>query len=180
MSTHPTTTVPFRSRWQNTTSTKPLSTTSTTRGSWSPPKHVFREKLLRTDDVLEDNYTCPREFRLKIIKCYLRWAKREYSKDLDEWKVKHERWVELVKMHTRRGVFVKNFQTKKNVEDEEDQEEERGRADSALEDDELTELERAKARAAMRSRTHTVGHSGVAKIKVSKARGRSASKRADC
>ena len=42
-----------------------------------PSKLVFREKLLKTDDVLEDKYTCPREFRLKIIKWYLKWAKRE-------------------------------------------------------------------------------------------------------
>ncbi|GMH70384.1 hypothetical protein TrST_g4889 [Triparma strigata] len=138
-----------------------------------PPKHVFREKLLESDDVLENKYTTPKEIRLKIVRCYLRWAKRELCTDLLEWKVKHERWEELIKMHTRRGVFVKNFTTKEKNEEEEEEEEDEEElarqkaeeeAQEKFENEELTQAEKIRAMRSRRGRTHTVAHSGVAKI----------------
>ncbi|GMH53124.1 hypothetical protein TL16_g01379 [Triparma laevis f. inornata] len=162
-----------------------------------PPKAEFRTKLLESDDILENKYTVPKEIRLKIIRCYLRWAKREFGDDVGAWKVKHERWEELIKMHTRRGVFVKNFATSKKEEEEEEEEgedeKERLRLEGIeqekvrgwggggggvfflfllltsdacpqLENENLTEAERVRAMRTRRGRTHTVAHSGVARM----------------
>jgi len=80
-------------------------------------KHAMKAEILKEEDLLGKHFV-PMEIRRGIIRYYLMQAKRLHHEKVVDWKARHARWEELMKVHRRRGMMMKSFQPKPKKEDE--------------------------------------------------------------